>query len=314
VNDAQLAPGDTVLFQGGATFSDQTLMPAASGVAGKPIVFGSYGEGRANLTGGIWFSGKRWLSFEHLAVHPASPGDLSAIQGSVSGPGSTHVTIAYCAFTGVRIGVNSANTGDGWWTIEHDTIRDTRDSGAIVLGHDLRFVRNTIEDTGRDASIDYGKHGVYAKGPHLTFLGNTIRRFSDDGVSLRYRDARVEGNTIGDGPIGVAWFQQDHAAGTTTIARNRISHTTVSGIYVSPSDEAGATRESFVVADNTVSAAAGNALDVEPTSGSLTIANNTFTGRATPVVRIHRPGGRYLEQHNRFRTAAEPHVVARTRK
>jgi hypothetical protein len=183
-----------------------------------------------------------------------------------------------------------------------------------VLGHDLRFVRNTIEDTGRDASIDYGKHGVYAKGPHLTFLGNTIRRFSDDGVSLRYRDARVEGNTIGDGPIGVAWFQQDHAAGTTTIARNRISHTTVSGIYVSPSDEAGATRESFVVADNTVSAAAGNALDVEPTSGSLTIANNTFTGRATPVVRIHRPGGRYLEQHNRFRTAAEPHVVARTRK
>src|SRR5512146_2563266 len=75
-DSASLAPGDSVLFQGGATFADQTLMPAASGADGAPIVFGSYGTGRANLPGGIWFSGKSWLTFDGLAVSPASPGDL----------------------------------------------------------------------------------------------------------------------------------------------------------------------------------------------------------------------------------------------
>ena len=312
VDKATLQPGDTVLFQGGATFADATLMPAQSGTASAPITFGSFGTGKANLSGGIWFSQKSNLTFDGLAVDDgSSPGDLSAIQASASGSGSTAITIEHCAFTHVRIGVNSANTGDAGWKIDDTLIQYTRDSGAIVIGHDFTFSGNTILDTGQDASIAYGKHGVYAKGPGLTFVDNTIRRFSDDGISLRYHDATVVGNTISDGPIGVAWFQVDPGSGgTTTIAYNRITGTTSSGIYVSPSDAGGTTRESFVIADNTVKGASGNASDLSRTGGSLTLANNVFTGAVSPTVRVYLPGGAYTEHNDAFSsTSAAPQIV-----
>ena len=44
VNAVAFAPGDRVLFQGGETFSDATLMPPTSGTAGSPITFGSFGS------------------------------------------------------------------------------------------------------------------------------------------------------------------------------------------------------------------------------------------------------------------------------
>src|SRR5207248_2672645 len=58
VNRAHLQPGDGVLFQGGATFSDDLLMPGwgsdVSGTRSAPVVFGSYGNGKASLPKGIW--------------------------------------------------------------------------------------------------------------------------------------------------------------------------------------------------------------------------------------------------------------------
>src|SRR5947209_7688114 len=239
VNNAWLQPGDSVLFAGGQTFGDATLMPAQSGSSGAPITFGSFGSGQANLPQGIWFSAKSWLTFDNLKVDTGgSPGDLSAIQASSSGSGSTNIAIRNSSFLHVRIGINSANTGDANWTIQNNLIQYTRDSGSIVLGHDLVFANNTILDTGQDSTITYGKHGVYAKGPSLTFTGNVIRRFSADGLSLRYRNAVVERNAISDGPIGIGWFQQDASAGTTRIDYNRITATSNSGIYISPSDDA----------------------------------------------------------------------------
>src|ERR1700733_11569483 len=49
VNRASLQPGDTVLFQGGQTFSG-TLTPPTSGTSSSPITFGSYGSGQAVIT------------------------------------------------------------------------------------------------------------------------------------------------------------------------------------------------------------------------------------------------------------------------
>src|SRR5438046_4989488 len=67
VNGASLVPGDSVLFAGGARFTG-LLQPPASGTASAPIVFGSYGGGRANLSGGIQLSSRSWLVFDSLAV------------------------------------------------------------------------------------------------------------------------------------------------------------------------------------------------------------------------------------------------------
>src|SRR4051812_5917934 len=62
VNGAALAAGDTVLFEGGASFGG-TLQPAGSGAAGAPITFTSYGSGRANILGGISIGSRSWLTF-----------------------------------------------------------------------------------------------------------------------------------------------------------------------------------------------------------------------------------------------------------
>ena len=52
VNAATLAPGTTVLFRGGDTFSGTALAPAQSGTLASPITFGSYGTGQATLSNG----------------------------------------------------------------------------------------------------------------------------------------------------------------------------------------------------------------------------------------------------------------------
>src|SRR4051794_24729130 len=90
VNAASLSAGDTVLFEGGATFSDTDLEPTGSGVT-----FSSYGSGQANLTRGIWFASKSNLVFDNLAVDTglSSPPDGAGLQASASGSGSTDITI-----------------------------------------------------------------------------------------------------------------------------------------------------------------------------------------------------------------------------
>lgn len=51
VNSSSFDPGDVILFQGGQTFSGSILSPS-SGTASLPIVFGSYGGGRATISSG----------------------------------------------------------------------------------------------------------------------------------------------------------------------------------------------------------------------------------------------------------------------
>jgi hypothetical protein len=53
VNAASLQPGDTVLFQGGSTFGGLLYLgPGEGGTASAPIAFGSFGSGKATLSGG----------------------------------------------------------------------------------------------------------------------------------------------------------------------------------------------------------------------------------------------------------------------
>src|ERR1700704_3101122 len=63
VNSAALRPGDTVSFRGDRTFSDVALTPRGSGTKGAPIVFDSYGSGRALLRQGVVVDSTAWLTF-----------------------------------------------------------------------------------------------------------------------------------------------------------------------------------------------------------------------------------------------------------
>jgi parallel beta-helix repeat protein len=272
-------PGDGVLFQGGATFSDTTLMPGWGdpiyGVAGAPIVFGSYGTGRATITDGVWFPDGDYMTFDNLNFGPQA-----GFQGGNESGTANNITVQRC-----RIALAPGNSAVGLtaygnnWSINHDVVSNTGDSGMLLIGDADWIYQNTIKNTGLDPGISYGKHGIYLKVSNATVTDNTITNFSQDGISVRYRDSQLYGNVISGGAIGIAWFQYDTIAGTSDWRRNRIQ-TSVAGIYVSPSDRAGKTTESFVITDNTLAPqqqpSSWAAMNLKPTTGSYTLSGNTI--------------------------------------
>jgi Right handed beta helix region len=264
-NEADLRPGDGVLFQGGAVFSDDALMPASSGAPGSPIVFGSYGSGNAALALGVWFDGHGDLAFSHLTVGPS---------GNLQGTGDD-VTVEWCLVEGSEgVGINAMGSN---WTIDDNTVNHIGISGMLLEGDGDTVSGNTITNTGLDSSIPYGKHGIYLKVSNATVTRNTISDFSADGISARYRDATIAENYISDGPIGIGWFQYDPIAGTSHWTANTIVGVSEAGIYVSPSDQGGATRESFVIEHNSIEPLPGGVFfNLHQTSGAYLVQENTL--------------------------------------
>jgi hypothetical protein len=258
-----------VLFEGGATFSDSALSPRRSGALGAPIIFGSYGVGNANLPMGVWFRGKNALAFEHLSI-------LSL--GNLQGTGKD-ITIEGCTIGGDTLAINATednhiNHENSAWTIVDNVIDHTRLSGMLLEGEDFTVSGNTVTNTGLDHAYSYGKHGIYLKAGNALVTNNTITNFSDGGISVRYRNSTLVHNRISGGPIGIAWFQDDSVAGTSRWTENMISQTTEAGIYVSPSDAGGATRESFIISHNTLAPLTGVPMNLHHTTGFYSVLGN----------------------------------------
>jgi parallel beta-helix repeat protein len=250
VNRAQLQPGDGVLFQGGATFSDDLLMPgwgtSVSGTSSAPVVFGSYGTGQAYVTQGIWTKGESYLVFQDLQLGGPVTG--------LSGTGS-YITLQNSTIKNVVSNVNNSEFGivitGSYYTIRNNTIDHTGDSGILVLGDHHLIEYNSITNTSLDAAVTWGAHGIYLKSSDSSAIGNTISGYQTAGISIRYRNSVIENNTISGGPYGLCWHQYDTIAGTSHWLNNRISTTNL-GIYISPSDVGGPTIESFVISGNTL--------------------------------------------------------------
>jgi len=270
VNSAALQPGDGVLFEGENTFSDSELSPSRSGTAGSRIVYGSYGGAHANLPQGIYLRNVNGLAFQNLSISGAGQGVLA----SGSGVGVSDVTLENLSISHVRIAINSANSADANWTIRNNSISQTGDSGLILYGTAFTVSANTISDTGTDGSIAYGKHAIYLKVIDARVTYNTITRPGSSGISVRYRNSVVEHNEINGGEDGIAWYQYDPLAGTSYWRHNTISNTTSAGIYVSPDDTGGPTRESFVITGNTVSKQSGAFLNLRTTTGTYVTFGN----------------------------------------
>jgi len=130
--------------------------------------------------------------------------------------------------------------------------------------------------TGTDGSIAYAKHAIYLKVVDALVTYNKITRPGTSGISVRYRNSVLKHNEISGGDEGIAWYQYDSAAGTSRWRHNAISDTTGAAIYVSPDDRAGSTRESFVIASNTLSKRSGVNLNLHPTTGIYTMFDNVL--------------------------------------
>lgn len=291
VNRAALRAGDEVLFQGGRTFSDATLMPgfgfSVSGTADEPIVFGSYGTGRAQLNRGIWLGTNK--------AHPSGPSHL-VFQDLRLGPNQgVQGTGDYIRLIGLSIGPlvppdGSQETGiaseGSHWVIENNTVHDTGDSGMLLGfsagapgdpagGADYVVSHNTVTHTGLDRRLSYALHAIYLKVADATVSENRLTYFHDDGVSLRYRDAIVSHNYIAHGGIGIAWYQYDAQAGMTQLIANTIAYTDQAAIFVCGVAEAcNPPIESFIVKRNLMHSTGSRPMNLQPTSGTYLVKAN----------------------------------------
>ena len=91
VNATTFHPGDSILFQGGQAFSGN-LVINESGTEGSPIVFGSYGTGRAQINAGTTYHGIKAVNQEYIHIK-----DLI-----LNGPGAQNANV----WNGILLGTN----------------------------------------------------------------------------------------------------------------------------------------------------------------------------------------------------------------
>lgn len=284
VNRATLNPGDTVLFQGDSTFTDQTLMPASSGAFDTPVTFGSYGSGTAkiaNPNGAVWIvAGEHDLAFDGLDL--SSTGSI-VFAAAGSGSGTSGITLRNSTIHDSPYAAVVVQSQDRNWTISGNVFRHTGDSGIIVQGAGVTIDRNTITDTGWNTALNYGKHGIYAKGPAMTISNNDIS-FNANGsaISLRYAGARVFSNLIHDTNYAVSFFPQDPSnTGVNRIFYNRMWNITGFAFYYAGTNDNGQPAAIDVVwASNTALLAnASDAVNVSELSAAhVEITNSVFGG------------------------------------
>jgi hypothetical protein len=288
VNQAALQPGDTVLFEGGQTFTNANLMPAHSGTASDPIRFGSYGSGRARFTGSandVWLpDGVHDLVFDNLDF----TGSSNLFSSSGSGTGTYDITIQNSALHDTpAAALNIANPQDHDWTVNNDSFTHTGDSAVFIWGNNITVSHSSFSDIGWNPAISWGKHGIYDKGPNSTIAYNDFTNIPNgQAVSLRFHGAHVYGNTIHDTPYAIAFFDYDTAPapqGTSYVYDNRLWNISGWGFYyANQADPQGHTPTvNFVVASNTFSlnnAVEAVNLSEVPNPTTITLANNIFTG------------------------------------
>jgi nitrous oxidase accessory protein NosD len=167
---------------------------------------------------------------------------------------------------------------------------------------------NTIAGVGRNAALDFAKHGVYVKAPGAVVRGNRISGFPDQGVSLRFAGATVRDNRISGGAFGIAFFAQDTAKGRTRLLGNTIVGPRVAGVYydVQRHPDGSPPQEAFVLEGNlvTVDGAVGLALTGAVT-GAVVVRGNSVLGRPSLVlIGGGQAGPRYRERGNVFAAPA----------
>jgi putative cofactor-binding repeat protein len=272
VNRAQLSPGDGVLFQGGQTFSDQVLMPSVSGAVGKPIVFGSYGQGSATLPQGAWFV-QHDLAFENLAFSNTFYGG-----SAVHGP-SNDVTL-----DGVSISLPAGNqvlglyTNGNHWAIENSQISGSGLSGMLLNGDDYLIAGNTLTRVGLSTTNGYNNHGIYLDASNATLTGNVIRGAAESDISVRYRSSRIIDNSLSGAQIGIDFYEFDTIAGSSEWTGNTISNTTTADVFICGTREGcHQPLESFTITGNKMSKTSGTYMNLQPTRGSYVRGpNQTF--------------------------------------
>ena len=241
-------------------------------------------------------------------------GGGDCIHSVYSGSGTVNLTVNAVEVYHCAIGIHSTQKGDATWTIKNSYIHDTSDSGLILWGSAFLVADNSIQHTGT-ANLGYGTHGIYSKSPSVRILRNDIAFYRDNAISTRFRNALIEGNTIHDGDIGIAYYNYDTTEtpgqGTSVIRYNKIWNMTGPngyGILITGGSGGGAgvayqSPENWRIYANTiVGGGHGQAMWLNPINATeLTIQNNIVTGSwGYGMLNVQTTPTRYAEDHNNW--------------
>jgi hypothetical protein len=206
VNSIHFKPGDTILFQGGKTFSGG-LKPANGGTATTPITFGSYGSGRAIISsgksdgayvldkGGIWFKNLKFVGTPNGTNHNGVY--FEARSGNRYNVRVDNCQISGYGYAGVRVfGNNQSGYGFTDLQITHCSIHDNVDFG-ILTNSPRRNVHKSVYIAYNDVYNTWGSSfatgsGIVVGCANLAVVvGNT---------------AHNNGFKGGDGAVGIWTF------------------------------------------------------------------------------------------------------------
>ena len=222
VNGQDLGPGDSVFFEGGATFEGALRLDADdSGTPEQPVVVGSYGDGRATIRSGV-----------ATAVGVYNTGGLVVRDLVLAGDG-----VGFNAVDGVQVFTDRA--GDdrpGHVRLENLDVSGYGGWGVSVGGwagpgagwRDVRVTHAALHDNGRGGLVTYAEAG---KPNEQVYVGH-VRAYSNHGTSSateRSGDgillANVDGATVehsvahdngalnfnpSNGPVGI-WAYESNA-------------------------------------------------------------------------------------------------------
>lgn len=194
VNASRFKPGDSILFQGGQTFSGALVFRSYDGNSTtNPVKVGSYGNGRATInsgkTTGAWDWGTSGLWFNNLNF-VGSPN------------GSNHDGIRFEAPSGQSISnfqvTNCSITGYGY-------------AGILIIGNgsagvsNIRITSNTIYNnvdsgiTGCSGSRNVHKNVYIANNNIYNNYGNSSSTVTGSGMMLGgFNGATIENNLVHD--------------------------------------------------------------------------------------------------------------------
>lgn len=332
VNRTMLQPGDSVLFQGSATWYEM-LQPSSNGTPSQPITFSTYGNGYAVLDGSnnatgyagitasksdqkfsnfeianhaagrtsVYIAGAVRNSFDNLYVHDGAVG-FSATNSVAS----SYITITNSRLLnfndgkggGYAIGISPSNS---YWSVSNVEAGNAQDSCIWDSGDTSIYDKMVVHDCGFSPTITVGTHGFYMKGARKTVTNSTVTHSRDSCISVRRNGSAVSDNRLDGCQIGVSFFEETSVLSTIVMARNLITNTDT-GIYLNDSQYS-----TFNVSNNTVqqsrvgiNAHNGKALNLENNNLSTTTYTRYFNTTTNIPLAIGTFTGGYMERNNLF--------------
>lgn len=219
VNKKAFAPGDTIFFEGGGTFSG-TLSPSRSGSATAPITYDSYGTGRATISSGsnngLTGSNVSGIAVRNLNFIGSGPWSNTADGVFFSGANKTYIRLdrlTVSGYGGRGVYFKAGNSG-GFSDVQITNVTSNNniftgiEIGGVYQPGSISRYNNRNFYIARCLVFDN-----YGKATFNNHSGDGILAWDIDGITIERCVAHHNGrdNSHCGGPIGIWVWQATNA-------------------------------------------------------------------------------------------------------